>query len=128
MVPIIIEFMTDRRMTVRYNTASSKWHSLVGGSPQGSWMGQMAYIAVSDDAARGLECGGMSGRCSELALAPPVGVGAAHRSTCGYRKSRELNQVEFARVSFPFLYLLLGVGVAVLPRLTIAAATALHNQ
>ena len=35
LVPIIIEFMTDRRMTVRYNTASSKWHSLVGGSPQG---------------------------------------------------------------------------------------------
>ena len=50
-VPIVMEFLQDRRMTVRYNSAWSRWHSLVGGFPQGSWLGQMSYIAASDDAA-----------------------------------------------------------------------------
>ena len=35
-VPIILEFLEDRKMTVKYNTSTSKWHDLVGGSPQGS--------------------------------------------------------------------------------------------
>ena len=30
LIPIIMEYMEDRRMTVRYNSAWSRWHSLVG--------------------------------------------------------------------------------------------------
>ena len=75
LVPIIIEFMTDRRMSVRYNTASSKWHTLVGGSPQGSWMGQMAYIAASDDAARGLEDQDKFKFCDDLTILELVMLG-----------------------------------------------------
>ena len=68
LIPIIVEFMTDRSMTVKYNTASSKWHTLVGGSPQGSWMGQMAYIAASDDAARGLDDQDKFKFCDDLTI------------------------------------------------------------
>ena len=75
LVPIIIEFMTDRRMSVRYNTASSKWHTLVGGSPQGSWMGQMAYISASDDAARGLEDQDKFKFCDDLTILELVMLG-----------------------------------------------------
>ena len=75
LVPIIIEFLMDRRMTVRYNTASSKWHSLVGGSPQGSWIGQMAYIAASDDTARGLEDEDKYKFCNDLTILELVMMG-----------------------------------------------------
>ena len=75
LVPIIVAFMTDRKMKVRYNTASSKWHSLVGGSPQGSWMGQMAYIATSDDAARGLEDEDKYKFCDDLTILELVMMG-----------------------------------------------------
>ena len=77
LVPIIIEFMTDRRMTVRYNTASSKCHSLVGGSPQGSWIGQMAYIAASDDAARGLDDEDKYKFCDDLTILELVMMGGS---------------------------------------------------
>ena len=62
-------------MTVRYNSAWSKWHSLVGGSPQGSWMGQMAYIAASDDAARGLEDQDKFKFCDDLTILELVMMG-----------------------------------------------------
>ena len=50
LIPILIEFLEDRQMSVKYNGASSTWHSLVGGGPQGSWIGQQCYITASDDA------------------------------------------------------------------------------
>ena len=75
LIPIIMEYMEDRRMTVRYNTAWSKWHSLVGGSPQGSWMGQMAYIAASDDAAAGLEDEDQYKYCDDLTILELIALG-----------------------------------------------------
>ena len=75
LIPIIMEYMEDRRMTVRYNSAWSKWHSLVGGSPQGSWMGQMAYIAASDDAARGLDDQDKFKFCDDLTILELVMMG-----------------------------------------------------
>ena len=62
-------------MSVRYNSAWSKWHSLVGGSPQGSWMGQMAYIAASDDAARGLEDEDKFKYCDDLTILELIALG-----------------------------------------------------
>ena len=75
LIPIIMEYMEDRRMTVRYNSAWSRWHTLVGGSPQGSWMGQMAYIAASDDAARGLEDEDQYKYCDDLTILELIALG-----------------------------------------------------
>ena len=62
-------------MTVRYNTAWSKWHTLVGGAPQGSWMGQMAYIAASDDAASWLEDENKYKYCDDLSILELIVMG-----------------------------------------------------
>ena len=48
-IMIIIEFMMNRKMKVKYNTATSRWYNLVGGSPQGTITGQISYISGSDD-------------------------------------------------------------------------------
>ena len=76
LIPIIMEYMEDRKMTVRYNSAWSKWHSLVGGSPQGSWMGQMAYIAASDDAAGELEDEEKYKYCDDLTILELIALGS----------------------------------------------------
>ena len=62
-------------MTVRYNSAWSRWHTLVGGSPQGSWMGQMAYIAASDDAAAELEDEEKFKYCDDLTILELIALG-----------------------------------------------------
>ena len=51
LVNIIIEFLEDRQMTVKFNGQESSLCPLVGGGPQGSWTGQAAYIVSSDDSA-----------------------------------------------------------------------------
>ena len=43
--------MTDRKMSVRFNGQESSLISLIGGFPQGSLIGQDAYIVSSDDCA-----------------------------------------------------------------------------
>ena len=50
-VNILIEFLEDRQMTVKFNGQESSQFPLVGGGPQGSWTGQAAYIVSSDDSA-----------------------------------------------------------------------------
>jgi len=75
LIPIIMEYMEDRQMSVRYNSAWSRWHTLVGGSPQGSWMGQMAYISASDDAAGGLEDEEKFKFCDDLTILELIAVG-----------------------------------------------------
>ena len=47
----------------------------MGGSPQGSWMGQMAYIAASDDAARGLEDQDKYKYCDDLTILELIALG-----------------------------------------------------
>ena len=49
LVPIIIDYMTDRKMRVKFNGKLSKLWKLVGGSPQGSLVGQDSYIISSND-------------------------------------------------------------------------------
>ena len=48
-VSILIEFLEDRQMTVKFNTEESSLFPLVGGGPQSSWSGQQSYIISSDD-------------------------------------------------------------------------------
>ena len=49
LVPILIEFLSDRKMSVKFNQKESKIYNLIGGGPQGSQSGQTAYISASDD-------------------------------------------------------------------------------
>ena len=75
LIPVIIEFLEDRQMSVRYNGASSKWHTLVGGGPQGSWTGQNCYITASDDAAHWLEDENKFKYCDDLSILELIMVG-----------------------------------------------------
>ena len=52
LVPILIDFVTERKMTVKFNQAESKVHTLIGGGPQGSQIGQNQYLAASFDSAQ----------------------------------------------------------------------------
>ena len=49
LVPILMQFLTDRQMSVKFNNAESQVYTLVGGGPQGSQTGQQTYIVASDD-------------------------------------------------------------------------------
>ena len=51
LVPLLSDYLSGRRCTVRYNTAESSLMDLVGGFPQGSLIGQDAYLVTSDDCA-----------------------------------------------------------------------------
>ena len=48
-VSVLIEFLQDRQMSVKFNDQESSLFPLVGGGPQGSWSGQASYIISSDD-------------------------------------------------------------------------------
>ena len=48
-VSVLIEFLQDRQMSVKFNGQESSLFRLVGGGPQGSWSGQASYIISSDD-------------------------------------------------------------------------------
>ena len=51
LVPILIDYLRNRQMKVKLNGEESEAHSLIGGSPQGTLIGQLLYIGGSDDAA-----------------------------------------------------------------------------
>ena len=54
-VKVLIDFLKDRKMKVKFNQQTSSLHDLTGGSPQGSILGQLLYIIGSDDAVENLE-------------------------------------------------------------------------
>ena len=49
LVTILIDFMSSQKMQVKFNGKLSKMWDLVGGSPQGSLVGQDCYIVSSND-------------------------------------------------------------------------------
>ena len=51
LVPLLIDYFSERKMTVHFNTARSSVIGLVGGFPEGSLIGQDAYIVASNDSA-----------------------------------------------------------------------------
>jgi len=51
LVPILIDYLRDRKMRVKMNGVESHQKHLIGGSPQGTILGQLFYIGASDDAA-----------------------------------------------------------------------------
>ena len=46
---ILIDFMNERKMQVKMNQHTSTFYDLIGGSPQGSILGQLLYIIGSDE-------------------------------------------------------------------------------
>ena len=49
LIPVLIQFLSGRQMTVKFNSKTSRMYTLVGGGPQGSQNGQNTYICASND-------------------------------------------------------------------------------
>ena len=49
LINVLIEFLKDRMMSVKFNQEESKLYKLIGGGPQGSWTGQQCYQTASND-------------------------------------------------------------------------------
>ena len=49
LIPLLISYLTDRKMKVKFNGEMSDFMSLVGGGPQGTLIGQLEYIVQSND-------------------------------------------------------------------------------
>ena len=47
----MIDYLKNRKMKVKINSLESEVKDLVGGSPQGTLIGQLLYCGSSDDAA-----------------------------------------------------------------------------
>ena len=47
-VPIIVSYMKNRRMIVKFNGSESKPKELIGGGPQGTLLGGLEYIISND--------------------------------------------------------------------------------
>ena len=51
LIPVIISYMSNRRMIVKYRGVESKPKNLIGGGPQGTLLGGLEYIIASQDCA-----------------------------------------------------------------------------
>ena len=49
LIPVLVSYLSDREMQVRYNDQYSSTHSLPGGGPQGTLVGLIEYFVQSDD-------------------------------------------------------------------------------
>jgi hypothetical protein len=49
LIPLLISYLNERKMKVRFNGAESDTLSLIGGGPQGSLIGQIMYLVQSND-------------------------------------------------------------------------------
>ena len=67
-VSIIIEFLENRQMSVKWNGKDSKLFPLVGGGPQGSWTGQACYVVSSNDNADSVEEDDRYKYCDDLSI------------------------------------------------------------
>ena len=51
LIPILVSYLTDREMQVRFNNKYSSTHQLPGGGPQGTLLGLIEYLVQSNDSA-----------------------------------------------------------------------------
>ena len=49
LIPVLVSYLTDRKMQVRYNNTYSSTYSLPGGGPQGTLIGLIEYLDQSND-------------------------------------------------------------------------------
>ena len=55
LIPVIVSYLKDRKMKVKFNGEESKEHSLNGGGPQGTLLGGIEYLINSNNNANSLE-------------------------------------------------------------------------
>ena len=51
LIPLLVSYLSERKMKVKFNGATSTQHNLIGGGPQGTLLGLIEYIVQSNDAA-----------------------------------------------------------------------------
>ena len=51
LVPLLVDYLSGRTFAVKFNSEESILRDLCGGFPQGSLIGQDAYLVTSDDCA-----------------------------------------------------------------------------
>ena len=49
LIPLLASYLTDRHMRVKFNGELSAFLALIGGGPQGTLLGQLSYLAQSND-------------------------------------------------------------------------------
>ena len=49
LIPLLISYLSDRKMSVRFNNEVSEILTLIGGGPQGTLLGGLEYIVQSND-------------------------------------------------------------------------------
>ena len=49
LIPVLVSYLTDREMQVRFNNKYSSTHKLPGGGPQGTLVGLIEYLVQSND-------------------------------------------------------------------------------
>ena len=51
LIPLLVSYLTDRRMKVKFNGEMTEFLSLIGGGPQGTLLGGTEYLVQSNDSA-----------------------------------------------------------------------------
>ena len=54
LIPVLADYLTNRKMKVKFNGEMSEFLALIGGGPQGTLLGQIEYLVQSDDNAQGV--------------------------------------------------------------------------
>ena len=54
-IPILVSYLSERQMRVKFNGEESEIMSLIGGGPQGTLLGQLMYLVQSNDNANVVE-------------------------------------------------------------------------
>ena len=49
LIPLLADYLTDRKMKVKFNGEMSEFLALIGGGPQGTLLGQIEYLVQSND-------------------------------------------------------------------------------
>ena len=49
LIPLLVSYLTDRKMKVKFNGEVSDFLALIGGGPQGTLLGGLEYLAQSND-------------------------------------------------------------------------------
>ena len=55
LVPILVSYLSDRKMTVKFNGEVSNEYALIGGGPQGTLLGGLEYLVQSNENAECVE-------------------------------------------------------------------------
>ena len=49
LIPLLVSYLSDRKMRVKFNGTMSKFLTLIGGGPQGTLLGGIEYLVQSND-------------------------------------------------------------------------------